>query len=72
MTPKQNMLETIRWGNPEYVPLSSLASVGVGMPIINMIIARLSSAMKYCLPSICCIQTRLPLTQIDIQPHTLF
>ena len=37
MTPKQNMLETIRWGNPEYVPLSSLASAAVGMPIINMI-----------------------------------
>lgn len=37
MTPKENLLQVLNWGTPEYVPLSGQCILPVGMPILNMI-----------------------------------
>lgn len=37
MTPKENMLEVLNWGNPEYVPISSIGNTIVGIPVVNLL-----------------------------------
>lgn len=37
MTPKENLLQVLNWGSPEYVPMSGECIANVGIPILNMI-----------------------------------
>lgn len=37
MTPKENLLEVLNWGKPEYVPMTGECISTVGMPFINML-----------------------------------
>ena len=37
MTPRENLLEVIRWGNPEYIPLSDECWADVSLFVMNML-----------------------------------
>ena len=37
MNPKENLLEVLNWGSPEYVPISDVGKVTVGFPLMMML-----------------------------------
>ncbi len=37
MTPKENLMEVLNWGKPEYVPMTGECMALVGMPVINLL-----------------------------------